>query len=239
MTATTIHPAFRQPSDPSGRVWRYMDFTKYISLLESSALYFCRLDQLGDRFEGSVTVATKKALEPAAGIISDEMRKMRQSALTSFRHVTRKGTYVNCWHMAEHESAAMWRLYSRTEEAISVQTSYSKLVDAFSEEILIGLVNYIDYDSEIIPLNNMLWPVMHKRLSFQHEREVRAVSPFDMAADAPLGKSVSVDLATLIENVYVSPESPDWFYRLVCNLTKTMGGNFAVDRSRLSEQPVF
>ena len=216
-----------------------MDFTKYVSLLESSALYFSRLDQLGDNFEGSITVATKKSLDSPDVALRDDLRAAMQSQTTSLRHTIREGTYVNCWHMSEHESAAMWRLYSKTEEAISVQTSYGKLVDALSNELLVGLVNYIDYDNEIIPSNNMLWPVMHKRLSFQHECEVRAVFGIDVADDSPLGKSVSVDLAALVENVYVSPESPDWFYQLVCDLTEKMGGTFTIVRSRLSEQPVF
>ena len=33
-------------------LWRYMDFTKFVSLLEKSALFFPRADKLGDPFEG-------------------------------------------------------------------------------------------------------------------------------------------------------------------------------------------
>ena len=49
------HPAFEQPSDENVSLWRYMDFTKFISLLETSCLYFCRADRLrlDDPFEGS------------------------------------------------------------------------------------------------------------------------------------------------------------------------------------------
>lgn len=46
------HPAFQQPSRET-MIWRYMSFAKFVSLLEKKALFFARLDRLGDPFEGS------------------------------------------------------------------------------------------------------------------------------------------------------------------------------------------
>ena len=43
-----------QPENPDIKVWRYMDFTKLVSLYSRQALYFSRLDHLGDTFEGSL-----------------------------------------------------------------------------------------------------------------------------------------------------------------------------------------
>ena len=34
-------------------LWRYIDMTKFLSLLHSKALFFVRSDKLGDPFEGS------------------------------------------------------------------------------------------------------------------------------------------------------------------------------------------
>ena len=51
------HPNLYPP--PDGAVlWRYMDFTKFVSLLERKALFFCRPDRLGDLFEGSLSPVT-------------------------------------------------------------------------------------------------------------------------------------------------------------------------------------
>jgi hypothetical protein len=36
-------------------IWLYMDFTKYVSMLEHGGLYLRRSDLLGDPFEGSVS----------------------------------------------------------------------------------------------------------------------------------------------------------------------------------------
>jgi len=52
---------FRGSSDDITRqtsLWRYMTFEKFCWLVEKSALYHTRLDQLGDPFEGAVTNLT-------------------------------------------------------------------------------------------------------------------------------------------------------------------------------------
>ncbi|KAF5417648.1 MAG: hypothetical protein C5S38_01290 [Candidatus Methanophagaceae archaeon] len=47
------HPAFEKPSDEDIKIWRYIDFTKFVSLLDKKALFFARADRLSDSFEGS------------------------------------------------------------------------------------------------------------------------------------------------------------------------------------------
>jgi hypothetical protein len=36
-------------------LWRYMDLAKFVWMLQRRALYFCRLDALGDPYEGHYT----------------------------------------------------------------------------------------------------------------------------------------------------------------------------------------
>ena len=48
------HEVFRALPD-SAVLWRYMDLTKLMALLEDRALHFARSDLLGDPFEGSMT----------------------------------------------------------------------------------------------------------------------------------------------------------------------------------------
>ncbi len=38
----------KEVPDPDAKLWRYMDFTKFVATLSNKALYFCRLDHLGD-----------------------------------------------------------------------------------------------------------------------------------------------------------------------------------------------
>jgi hypothetical protein len=49
------HPAFEDPKDPSLKLWRYLDLSRFLSLLDSTCLYFCRASEFrtNDPFEGS------------------------------------------------------------------------------------------------------------------------------------------------------------------------------------------
>jgi hypothetical protein len=242
MPAATNHPAFLQPADPNAKVWRYMDFTKYLSLLESSALYFSRIDLLGDPFEGTTTAASNRAffdrLEWAPG--SEQKQKEWIEHNARLRQQLRRRLFVNCWHMSTHESEAMWRLYSNTDESIAIQATYQRLVDAFDESVLVGAVRYIDFEETVLPMSNdALWPAVHKRKSFEHEREIRAIKLAMDEGSEPLGHSVPVDLRNLVERVYVSPNSPHWYFPLVEKLTRRFGYEFPITKSRLSEQPVY
>ena len=40
---------------------------------------------------------------------------------------------------------------------------------------MIGRVSYVDYNTTIIPEGNAFFAYLHKRQSFEHEREVRAI----------------------------------------------------------------
>lgn len=39
---------------PQAKLWRYMDLSKFLSLLEDSSLFFTRIDHFQDAFEGSL-----------------------------------------------------------------------------------------------------------------------------------------------------------------------------------------
>jgi hypothetical protein len=46
-----IHKVFEQPQ-PDANLWRYMDLSKYVSMLATGSLWFARMDLLGDPYEG-------------------------------------------------------------------------------------------------------------------------------------------------------------------------------------------
>lgn len=133
----------------------------------------------------------------------------------------RKNIYVNCWHMNEFESAAMWKLYSRLNEGIAIQSSFSMWRDSFAitpVDIHIGVVEYKDFDKD--SYNNIFLgephkPFVLKRKSFEHEWEIRALildhnRKCELSGDLKNGGvKIEVDLNKLIQNVYVAPESPE------------------------------
>jgi hypothetical protein len=263
--ANTEHLAFKQPSNPDIKIWRYMDFTKYVSMLDLGGLYFPRADLLGDPFEGSYSHANVEAfremLEESAREAGQSLNvpeMLEESALT--RQWYRQWIYISSWHMNEYESAAMWRVYARSNEAIAVQSTYAKLRDCLPGEleleagkpanaVYVGEIQYVDYESEMLPEGNMFHLFMHKRKSFEHERELRAViwdtSPalrhIDLTvSNSKMGVPVGVSLGELIEAVYVAPTAPDWFRNLVEAITRKYGLiDKPIVRSSLDADPVY
>ncbi len=49
------HPAFSPPTELNIKIWRYMDLTQFVSMLEERGLLFTRADLLDDKFEGTMS----------------------------------------------------------------------------------------------------------------------------------------------------------------------------------------
>jgi hypothetical protein len=148
--------------------------------------------------------------------------------------------------MAEQESAAMWKLYARTEEAICVRSTFAKLSNLLPEDVFVGQLIYVDYDRHIVPYGNILWPYVHKRRSFEHERELRALiadmqGAFSSPPSEPPCDGVwrSIDLEALIDSVYVAPTAPGWFKDTVQATMKQFGLHLPLVRSALDESPLW
>ncbi len=172
-----------------------MDFAKFISLIDSQALYFSRVDQIAeiDPFEATYpnehTSILNMKFEDFSqqdreifGINSERDLKMHQHLVKhSVDHLNyqKEVTYINCWHINNHESAAMWKIYSYEEQGIAIQSSFKRLSEAINNykdfNVLIGKIKYIDYTTDSIPNNNGFYPFIHKRMSFAHENELRGL----------------------------------------------------------------
>ncbi len=149
------HPLFKQPENEDVKVWRCMDFTKFVSLLDSQCLYFTRVDKFNDPFEGSWPQFNVLARQCIPEGIPENARDSYLKAMTNMGEINRqwlKFHAINCWHMNEHESAAMWKLYLKSDEGIAIQSTYKKLKDSLIDEerIFLSIVNYIDYDNECL-----------------------------------------------------------------------------------------
>lgn len=236
MSANIERYQIPQPSDPNARLWRYMDFTKYVELISSRMLYFCRSDLFRDPYEGTLTNRNIDSYNNSEfGVEMVEIYKRMPHC-----------TFINCWHMNQFESAAMWDLYAKTNESVAIETTYSKLSGIIDSKTIIGMVNYLDYSSEMIPEHNTYYPFMHKRKSFEHEKEVRLVLQ-DLGEDWRLypkqnpnieaGRKVGIDIDSVISAVHVSPSASQWFFELVKNVTQNYGISIEVNQSSLYNTP--
>jgi hypothetical protein len=59
--AFQVNRVYKRPA-PTDTLWRYLDLAKFISLLDESALYFCRADNfVNDPFEGATGIRAMKS----------------------------------------------------------------------------------------------------------------------------------------------------------------------------------
>lgn len=234
-------------------IWRYLDFTKFADLLDSQSLFFCRSDKLGDAFEGSYPVrAVDKRKDELAkgGIKADELEKelLKYSVVgENFR----KYVFINCWHINEYESAAMWKTYLKSDEGVAIKSSRNRLCGAVVESeynVWSVPVSYVDYVNEDVVVPTRWAPFRYKRKSFEHERELRAMVFSDVEDEkgnlieppSEYGLSVKADLNTLVDEIYVSPTAAAWFFQLVGNLAQKYELDKPVIQSSLtSEKPLF
>lgn len=228
-------------------IWRYQTFTEFLAMLTEGALFFCRLDQLQDQWEG---VYPKGMLDWWANNLDEDASLPGQPSDLRSLLVERviPSHFVNSWYISEFESDAMWRLYSQKSEGIAVRSTIGKLKQAFQqgpEEIHIGKVKYIDYNQwtppathgehrEWFPIEPFFW----KRLGFQHENELRALLKQECTEENRNGINLKVDLKGLLDSVYLFPDSKDWFYKLTRVMMDKFGfEDLELQRSSLGERP--
>jgi hypothetical protein len=225
------------PDGPDHQLWRYMDFLKFVDLLQRRALWFTRLDQLLDLYEGSLTKPTVEFLA--------EVRSRTGSRAGVQHEKFRKVRCVNCWHMNDYESAAMWELYSKNA-GVAIRSRISRLEPCFPPEVTGGSwgirgegVQYVDYENDLLAgetsegLVAMAQDFTCKRKSFEHEREYRLVTSLEADEMESVGKFIPVALERLIERIVVSPNAPKWVTDVVRKESSIHGLNVEVVQSDL------
>lgn len=262
------HPELKTPDNPDTKIWRYLDFTKFLSMLEDQSLYFCRLDVLAEKdpYEGLYTNLNARSEEVSYSDFSEEFWQKKgiedektlsiiqaaQKQIRPFTKQQRELTFVNSWCVSEHESAAMWPLYIQGTEGIAVQSTFNRLIESMKKyedfNVFIGEIKYLDYNTEAIPPGQILLPLTTKRKSFEHEKELRALiwtlqhgknKLDDNKFASTLGLSVPINLDKLIESIYVSPTAPHWFLNLIKAITKRYKIDKPVNQSDLMSNPLY
>jgi hypothetical protein len=254
------HSALRVP-DQNLKIWKYMDFQKFVSLLDKQALFFGKVQMLQDNYEGTLPVFAS-LVKASASKLSSNGNNTYSNYVDNFLKLLKATTLVNTWHINDVESAAMWHLYSNNNAGIAIQSTYQRLSESFrnnkEDVVWISTVKYIDYNKDLSGLSNIFEAFTCKRLSFQHERELRAftsllghqfmeslldqgekVAPLHMPQRISqddlevLGKYIPIRLDSLIERIYLSPLSQDWHIDLVNSICKKYDINKEIVKSEL------
>ncbi len=242
----------------NAKLWRYQDFAKFVSLLDSHQLFFNRADSFEDPFEGArgfhfqksaiyskmetylkFRVKTRLNRTGNPPPTEDEIEfgvKEEMELFIKEQEEKRKHFFISCWHTNERESEGMWKLYTTAmNQGVAVQTTTERLCYSIgNDSFRIGNVSYVSFES---PLAEEQTPIWYKRDAFTHEREVRVV--IEDATYKDKGMPIAVDIDTLIEKIYVSPTAPKWLATLVKSVMQKYGVDKPVEYSQLTEKPIY
>src|SRR4051794_40568922 len=132
------HHALLELPAPDATLWRYMDFVKFIDLMDRRSLYLARADQMVDPWEGTLgPYGEARSLEAVAAGLPEHIRST-PSAMDGvrddyrrFRARYRTRMYLSCWASSDVESAALWSIYTGADGlGVAVTTSFASFEQA-------------------------------------------------------------------------------------------------------------
>ncbi len=234
------HPAFEDPENDSMKLWRYIELEKFISLMETSELYFSRADyfRIDDPFEGTFPKVEYNYMVKHQG----------KEIVRNLFDITSKDSFINCWHLNDYENIAMWKLYSINNKGIALQTDIQNFKDSFENSdrtIFAGKVQYIDYEKDYFygqsgydyKFANSFTAYIHKRIIYDYEKEYRAICTDPKDGKNKNGIKIKVTLDKLIRTIYLAPNTLDDNYNLVTNIVNNISKDINVIRSSFNSIP--
>ena len=221
-----------------------MTHDRFKSLVGTESLFFCRADKFPDKWEGIFPI---KMIEKF-GLDRQSFPSDDGNIYTNCEwHIQKEARshLINCWHVDDSESFAMWKIYGgEQQDAIAIQSTIGRLkksLNANNERIWIGEVEYIDFrDWE--PKNrffnsdtpNTLKTFFLKWHYFKYENEIRAViNKAYKNHRAEKGILVKVDISKLIEKIYISATADKKKEKEISDVFIERGYSFPMYRSDL------
>lgn len=211
----SFYSYIKQPDD-ANIVWYYLDFARFMLLLEQRALFFPQVTQLEHALEGYGSVGDTV---PGFNIHST------MPDATSFAIPPRACMVVSCWHIHETDSIALWRYYQTKGAYLAIRTTVQNLKKSLNfaplRYVKIGTVSYQppvirDGDTGV----SIEVDYFYKHASLAFEREMRILAHVrDLELATRLGGTiVHADLNALIQGIHIAPQSPPWYGELIRSL---------------------
>lgn len=225
------------------KIVKYLDISKFISILQKESLFFCRLDKLEDKFEGTSPKENVKYQEnwyrqlyESGQLKTDDIEASIAKSVLERKEMEvkfKKLACVCCWNKFDIESYALWKIYSDMNKGLMITSTIDKLKESFEktpEIIQLSEINYIDHETDIINNpGNLNSAIIHKHKAYSFEDEIRLIYTvkaedglfYDWEAqEISTGKNLKVDLNILIDEIILSPYSPKWFFEMIKDLSE-------------------
>jgi hypothetical protein len=183
----------------------------------------------------------KQYVGPPTDEFLEKCAKSMSDALDRYQHCY----LINCWHMNDDESQAMWKLYSKGDSnSIAIRSTAQRLWDCLGTwmelpRLGFRVIEYTQYEPGKHKWEQPELAIFHKDISLRHEQELRFVF-FSHVPVMEGGRTIPIhDVATLIHAVYISPYADGWFKGVVENIMKQYGfPAIPVLPSRLSDSEI-
>ena len=143
---------------------------------------------------------------------------------------------------------AMWQLYGQSTNSIAITTTVGKIEKQLEQHNLhknihLKRVEYINhFEDPRIDVTKYTNIFIYKHEAYTYEQEARIIvdhypNPEVMGIESP-GLSLKVKPSGLLRSIVVSPGAPDWFYKLIFDLSANYNCRHLVSRSELSKEPI-
>lgn len=209
-------------------LWRYMDLSKFISMLEKQAIWLARADRVKDKHEGRFPDEMKRVMEKFYKNPSPD-DKSPITTVDDFYDRLIKNTFISCWHKNFDENMVMWEVYGKVNNSIAIQTTVCELKKCMIRSKLQGhsfILKNVEYKqsnetSGELPYEDCFFI---KRPHFEFEKEVRisldTYAPLAEAKKTAIGQSLFINTNDLIKKILIHPDSEDWFLDAVNSIAK-------------------
>jgi hypothetical protein len=224
------------------RIWRYVKLSWFMYLLTEKKLYFSRLWELEDSWEGRVSYAQVNDL--CADMDDTQHREFLPTLLQLYTNFA-AGCAISCWHASDTESVAMWQLYATGTDGIAISTTVEKLESSLAFDGVrdmnfhIGNVQYIDHEANVLTERpperiTALQSLFQKSREYSHEREVRFVLILPQGKSSLQNSVIPLGNLNFIDEIIVSPTFPSWALPSIQSILSTVGVTAPIKTSMLT-----
>ncbi len=225
---------------------KYISFEDFINIIECKELFFKRIINWDDPFEGF--------------LLNQVLWSSRDKKdYYEFDEFYRERFYGQCWTFRS-ESNFLWKIYAPYKNGIIVKSTIAKLNEYLTEmpggNIYIGKVIYLSENqikkrySKIASFKNLesliVDSLLIKRTEFKEEQELRIIYFSKISAhkdSTPVGLSYDKSYKKigdiLFDEIIVDPRIDKTIYNHLNSIVRQLGYNGPVRRSTLYDKPIF